>query len=310
MDDRLESLKQLADAPVRPLPAEEVRRRGNRLRVRRTAFQAVGAAAAVAVVVTGGVVVTGSPDSAPPPITRHTHAPAPTPTPSPGQPGPTHTARRAPADPVPGTPLRIQDGVPLADGWPPITEHGGPDGLFGPSSSVKPLRLGNCRRPAAGARDRVTARWVQPQDIRGRELSVFRSVADAEAYEAAIVQGYLDCPPDQNLPPVRWTEGRFPVRGHRARPEGHVLLMTVGTTGAPAPGGESVIVVRTGAAVWSGSPTTRARASGPPGSTAVPPTERSAGPSTRWARSTSRATPATTTCSSTTSPAACATPVR
>lgn len=253
MADRLEALKQLADAPVRPLPADEVRRRGDRLRVRRTALQALGAAAAVAVVVTGGVLATGSPESAPPPITRHTHAPAPSPeppTPSPGQPEPTHTALTPPMDPVPATPPRIPEGLPLAAGWPPLTEHGPHDGLFGPSRAVKALRLGSCRRPHVDAeRDRVTAMRMQPEDLRGRELSMFASVAAAQAYESTVVQSYLECPPDGNLPPVRWTEAPFPVHRADALPDGHVLLMTVGPRGAPAPGAESLIVIRNGAAV-------------------------------------------------------------
>lgn len=65
MADRLEMLEDLGRglgaAPVRALPAEEVRRRGDRLRLRRTALQALAAAAAVAVAVTGGVLTVDRP---------------------------------------------------------------------------------------------------------------------------------------------------------------------------------------------------------------------------------------------------------
>jgi hypothetical protein len=84
MRDPLDELRNLAgDLTPRPLPAEEVRRRGDRMRRRRTFTQAVGAAAAVAVVASGGVLLTGNLSSAPVPPGPTEQSPSPSPTPAP-----------------------------------------------------------------------------------------------------------------------------------------------------------------------------------------------------------------------------------
>ena len=90
MRDPLDELKNLSgNLDARPLPPAEVRRRGNRMRRRRTAFQAVGAAAAVAVIASGGAFVTGNLTSAEPPV-----GPAMSTSPSPS---PSASASAAPA---------------------------------------------------------------------------------------------------------------------------------------------------------------------------------------------------------------------
>ena len=80
MSDPFEELKNLgSEGPVvHPLPAAEVRRRGERMRHRRNALSAAGAALAVAVVASGGLFVSqnltgGAPAPGPAP-----QAPSPT----------------------------------------------------------------------------------------------------------------------------------------------------------------------------------------------------------------------------------------
>jgi len=76
MADLLDALKRSPEDDLAPLPAHQVRRRGDRLRHRRRAWQVAGAAAAVAVVVGGGAMLSG-PDRTPRelpithPTTRH-----------------------------------------------------------------------------------------------------------------------------------------------------------------------------------------------------------------------------------------------
>src|SRR4029079_17018658 len=76
MADLLDALKRSPEDDLAPLPAPEVRHRGDRLRHRRRAWQVAGAAAAVAVVVGGGAMLSG-PDRTPRelpithPTTRH-----------------------------------------------------------------------------------------------------------------------------------------------------------------------------------------------------------------------------------------------
>ncbi|MGN6577842.1 MAG: hypothetical protein ACTHKG_19385 [Nocardioides sp.] len=113
MPDPFEPLKHHDEVSVpSALPAAEVRRRGDRLRRRRTTLRALGAACAVAVVVTGGVALgNGRPDASPPP-------PAASGT---GDPTPDWTLGPSPSpdDPAPdGQALTVPDGFPLLEGVP------------------------------------------------------------------------------------------------------------------------------------------------------------------------------------------------
>ena len=68
MRDPIEELKNLSTSGSVPLPPSEVRHRGDRMRRRRIAFQAVGAAAAVLAIVSGGAFASGElTDTAPDP---------------------------------------------------------------------------------------------------------------------------------------------------------------------------------------------------------------------------------------------------
>jgi hypothetical protein len=77
MPDPFEALSHLDEGvPVHPLPAAEVRRRGDRLRRRRNTFQAVGAATAVAVFAAGGLLAGRAVTAGSPPVGPASQAPA------------------------------------------------------------------------------------------------------------------------------------------------------------------------------------------------------------------------------------------
>jgi hypothetical protein len=108
MSDPFETLTHLDEVPVDPtLPAAEVRRRGDRMRRRRTAVRALGAACAVAVITTGGIALGGNlTGAAPPPVT--TQGPSPLPSEPPTDGGSPRTQQA----------LSIPDGFPLLEGLP------------------------------------------------------------------------------------------------------------------------------------------------------------------------------------------------
>ncbi len=111
MSDPFETLEHLDEGPAGPaLPAAEVRRRGDRMRRRRTVVRAVGAACAVAVITTGGIAVGGNLTGSapqPPPATQSQD-----PSPKPGDPTPdAGTPRTKQA-------LSVPAGFPLLEGLP------------------------------------------------------------------------------------------------------------------------------------------------------------------------------------------------
>lgn len=80
MRDPLDELSQLAVGHGRPrVPAAEIRRRGDRLRHRRTGLQALAVVAAVGIVVSGGLLATGGVTGTGPPPGPATRLPAPAP---------------------------------------------------------------------------------------------------------------------------------------------------------------------------------------------------------------------------------------
>ena len=112
MPDPLDTLSRLADREFGPLvPAAEVRRRGDRLRRRRTVLRTLGGALAVAVVL-GGVAVTTRMDRG------TTSAPGP--------------ATQGPSPTTAATAMAIPAGFPLDQGYP---DPGGDGSMTGPSHS-------------------------------------------------------------------------------------------------------------------------------------------------------------------------------
>lgn len=158
-DDLFETLR--TPPPVSaPLPASEVRRRGDRLRRRRTALQVTGAALAVALLVGGAV---GLADR----IGTRGEAP-------PIEP-PKQSQTRAPESP--GTAPRIDDTFPLVQGWPePVEGERTP-----PSRTGLPLESTQCGRLSALANggDRITSRQSDGSASWGRELRTYATEAAA-----------------------------------------------------------------------------------------------------------------------------------
>ncbi len=102
MRDPLDALKNLDTGTAGPaLPAAEVRRRGDRMRRRRTAVQALGAAAAVAVIASGGALAAGVTSTAPRPVD-----PA----------APTTSTSPSPTQTAPAVASEIPEDFPLARG--------------------------------------------------------------------------------------------------------------------------------------------------------------------------------------------------
>lgn len=194
--DPFEILKQQeAGVPGSPLPAAEVRARGDRMRRRRTAFRALAAAAAVAVVTTGGVALGGG---------LTTTAPAPPPAsqgPQPSPPSPTSTPSTSPAeDPRPVRwQMSIPAAFPLAAGWPDPSESQGGNALTGPGRGLETLDLGACGRTAAdpGSTDRVNAVWANVTDYRARELRTFPTDQEAVTYLAHLRNLWQECDPGE-----------------------------------------------------------------------------------------------------------------
>lgn len=177
--------------PLHPLPASEVRRRGDRMRRRRTGALAAGAAAAVAVIATSSVVaaqnLSGGDDLQPAP-----------------QPSPTATQS---AEWL----TRVPDDFPLADGWPePALEAAGEattptrQPIEGPNRQILPMRLfvcGGVIGTPSDPVDRLSA--VLPQSYsRERQVAVFPDESVAQAYLDSVRDAYQECPRHNHNPDV------------------------------------------------------------------------------------------------------------
>jgi hypothetical protein len=168
MRDPLDELRKLTDVASRPLPAGEVRRRGDRMRRRRTLTQAVGAVAAVAVVVSGGAFMTGSLSSAPVP-------------PGPAERTPSPTPSEAPPAPEGGWVTEIPDGFRLDDGLP---EPGGENGDRERSDRLRtPWVFDPCHEQAPGESSRTDLTAVTqsaPAQLYRRQLALYPDGQTAE----------------------------------------------------------------------------------------------------------------------------------
>ncbi len=170
MSDPFEELKNLgSEGPaVPPLPAAEVRRRGERLRHRRNALSAAGAALAVAVIASGGLYVSqGTTGTTPPP-------------------GP---ATQAPA-PAGSWVTEIPEAMSVTDG---MSEPGGDNGAREVTTKAQaPWMLDPCRDEGA-ADDPVRSDFLSvgqplPAGFEGRQLGVY---PDADAAKEAM-DGFRD----------------------------------------------------------------------------------------------------------------------
>lgn len=159
------------------------------------------------------------------------------------QPG---TAR--PFDPtsVPGT--RIPDDFPLASGW-PETGNETDEPLTGPMRGLDPIALVACDASAREPRrsDRLSAQWVDVEDVRYRQLTTYPTADDAAEAAAEIASVFRACPEgpaDQDGTVLRWD-----LRDVDAGDEAYAVLGWQQATGGPTPFGDTTLVVRVGRAV-------------------------------------------------------------
>lgn len=182
MRDPFEELRSLTDegGPVPALPAREVRRRGDRMRRRRNALSAVGAAVAVAALTSGGLVVNDA-------LTGATPAPAPA-SQAPSRPAGTPTPAETSEAPAVDWVTEIPEGFPLAVGLP---EPGGdvPEWTWSDKKS-QPLSAVACGGDEQLSTDSRRADSLRVQ-VTPPDASVWRHVILFED-DAAARQAYTD----------------------------------------------------------------------------------------------------------------------
>jgi hypothetical protein len=174
MREPLDDLSDLRGIDVDPLPASEIRLRGDRLRRRRNALTVTGAAAAVAAVALTASLVGGGVDrSSPAPATNSPSADA--------------TQEAAPVPIIP-------DDVPLDSGLPAENLDGSRVAVTS-APGVEPLDLcGEAVLDTAGAADVAGVTYSGGEDYRARTLLAFASAAEAEAYVARTDELVGVCP--------------------------------------------------------------------------------------------------------------------
>lgn len=187
MADLFDTLRDSADDPTSVPPPEQIRRRGDLLRRRRTALRAGAAAVAVAAVATGGVLAAGSLTDGSTPTGPATDGPA------------TSAPPVTPSEPAPGddsTVARIPASFPLDVG---IEELGTDGDLTGPGRDVRPLAdLRVCGQPGyrlpATSTDHLGLVAAMPQFIRNRDLTLHPDPEAATAAAQHLVGAFEACP--------------------------------------------------------------------------------------------------------------------
>lgn len=222
-DDLFEPLR--TDQPVaEPLPAAEVRRRGDRLRRRRTTIQVVGAAVVVAFVAAGALTVADRSGG------RESHEIE--------RPKQTRTQPPAP---------RIRDDFPLGAGWPKATGDGF---LEGPDRKADPIEWFHCGIGSLPpGSDRLNATLVEGSSGYTRELHTYPDIATASNAWATLRQEFESCPTwkDENGTPytaqvddlesgarfqvVQWSDVVFAGSVIVAREGSAVVVESAGTEG-------------------------------------------------------------------------------
>ena len=228
------------EGTVDRLPADEVRRRGDRRRSRRTALQALGATAAVVAVV-GGVALTSS--------GLTTTAPEPPPAsqgPSPTQPDEPDVSRGA----TPATVVtEIPDDFPLALGYP--EDDGSDTSLAAPGPDVEAFdQVTACGQPFDHGEptDRLATGFSQPEDYRARELTLYESEEAARDTLSRLAQLFRDCPREEaDTDPA--SASLIDVGPTSLGEETFVIARTYEYDGAPAIGLELILASRVGNAV-------------------------------------------------------------
>lgn len=168
MRDPIEELENFTvpGPPMTPLPAAEVRRRGNRIRRRNTALAGAAAVAVLAAIVTPVALLAGDQQD-----------------------------RDIQPAPAPEWHQTVPDGFPLANGLfgdPPVTEKSGVDDIV------------LCGTTAWSADDPVStadlagARFEENEAYLGRTLALYADGAAAEQALGSLRSAVADCPRDEN----------------------------------------------------------------------------------------------------------------
>jgi hypothetical protein len=220
MSDLFAPLRSSEPAPT--TPAEQVRRRGERIRRRRTAGQVLAAAVLVGAVATGGFLLDGSASRTTPP------------------PGPVDRPSER-ADPVRVDLTRVD----LTRGFP---THGDAS-VTGPGARVPAFSdFRVCGGAYPGDRpdplQRLGVTMQAPEDFRAREVTVFADAATAQAGLDHFVGLFESCPEDP-------AEGGSAVSRNEVRPvavgdDARSILRTYVTDSMPQLGMEIVHAVRVG----------------------------------------------------------------
>jgi hypothetical protein len=257
MSDLLGPLRDHGDDTIRPLPASEVRHRGDRLRRRRAALQIAATAAAVAVIA-GGMALLGAGGGAAgpvPPPSSQLPRPAPSQTPSDGAPSPQPIEVTFPpvdpAVPPSGWRASVPSDFPLDEGYP--TEAFDEYDLTKPGANVPAFgyEIAPCGQAfirVADSSDRLAARFKAPEDYRARELTVYVSADAAQENLVHFVDLFAHCPVD----PWKGSEEgatTTEIRRSGLGDEGWTVITRAEMFGAPAPGMTVFEVVRVGNAL-------------------------------------------------------------
>ncbi|MGZ8737379.1 MAG: hypothetical protein ACXWW7_09475, partial [Nocardioides sp.] len=239
MSDPFETLKHLDEGAAGPvLPASEVRRRGDRMRRRRTTVRALGAACAVAVITTGGIALGGD-------LTGSSPQPPPASQDADPTPAPTKSAEPRPVI------TEIPDDFPLAEGYP--TDNGSDRELIGPGADVPSLEDGvmpcdQVAYPTVGSAERLGVIFRQPEDFRSRELTTYADAATAREALANLVEAHRACTRESfggTPESVTLTE----VRQTQLGDDGYAVVQTYEVGGEPAIGLSQIQAVRVGNAL-------------------------------------------------------------
>jgi hypothetical protein len=244
MSDLFDPLRGLTDDPVTAAPPpDEIRRRGDRMRRRRTAIQVLGTAAAVAMVAVGVVTVqdlrTDSGRELPP----ATSTPSPSPSPSVTA-GPTSPATRVPA------------GFPLDEGMLDGEEVTGPsrDALWLADITI----CGDVASysPADVTTDAVAVSHDGTGYSQRRQLMVYPDAATARQMARDLVDKFTACPRyDTDTGDTGHGEALNDVSTREVGDEAWVVKTGALFDGTPVIGQDIYSVVRVGNAVlfsWSG----------------------------------------------------------
>ena len=244
MPDLFDPLRGAPDQLVRPpLPAAEVRRRGDRMRRRRTLAAATGATLAVALVVSGGLALGGglTTGSAPAPVPPAGQSPSgsaePTPTPTPSPDGDWRTS--------------IPAGFPLAEDLADLVSNS-EEQVAGPGRDVRvfdvPFRACDRSADLGAPADSLAVRHTAPEWFDGRVLQAYGDEAIARAVLEELLAVYANCPKEVFEGPPD-TVAVSTVRPVPLGEEGYLVTRTFSVDDLRVPGLELLYLVRVGNAL-------------------------------------------------------------